>query len=701
MVLGLSVSAFASPVSPVDPEQAVIEDQNTDAVIKVDITTEGIQDALVANSGNTAGTGNVLFAEWRATRSGNPSVSLKEPALYDVAAGTSVSTLSVNKGQAEFTVKYPSTIGGQDLEKLENVELYVALHNESTGDVVDNLVFRRLGIDQPELYDADIGNDLVYEIYPFNEVFTEVKDEPVVVDGTERIIPGYIRGNELEFSKDLEITVADLPAGGLDITVVDEEGYALEDVQVDVFGVQTEGVPPFRYVLDRNGDYIPVDPVLGTHGTTDALGRLNITKADLDAYALTNGATVLGFAVNEGDGLYSNLTFSDVRADGKAEIKLVAREIPTYFNVEVQKLIVDETTAYEAAEGARVELVLNESPYEGATTLGAVVDSLVTDAHGKGRFKNPILENALTINLEKGMIVDTATGLLYRGNELSETELTRRNYLRVSLPGYETVEHQLTHAEIATGKALIQFEKPVKRQLVDRISGSNRYETAVSIAEEIYPNGLNGRVIIATGENYADALSANGLTNVYDAPILLTQTPRLTPVTKDYLKEQVDNGDLHTAIIIGQYGAVSGNVHQELVNLGVKTVRIGGSTRFETAAEIFNTLKHGNPQIGDFDEDPDRSHVLIANGMNYADSLIASLPSAQYGQPILLTTGAVELHPTTKALLDKEVKALDDYGNSRARVKKVTIVGGPGVVSNNVQQQLNDIILEKGFDPDR
>ena len=56
----------------------------------------------------------------------------------------------------------------------------------------------------------------------------------------------------------------------------------------------------------------------------------------------------------------------------------------------------------------------------------------------------------------------------------------------------------------------------------DRIAGDDRYETAMKVADKmVAKNGKLEYVIVATGTDYADALSATALASKRDAPILL------------------------------------------------------------------------------------------------------------------------------------------------------------------------------------
>lgn len=96
-----------------------------------------------------------------------------------------------------------------------------------------------------------------------------------------------------------------------------------------------------------------------------------------------------------------------------------------------------------------------------------------------------------------------------------------------------------------------------------RLSGSDRYKTAVEVAKS-YKTILNkdiDTVIIANGENYPDSLCAGPLASKKDAAILLTKANKLNKDTKEYIES---NKNIKKVIIIGGETSVSKNVETEI-----------------------------------------------------------------------------------------------------------------------------------------
>ena len=61
----------------------------------------------------------------------------------------------------------------------------------------------------------------------------------------------------------------------------------------------------------------------------------------------------------------------------------------------------------------------------------------------------------------------------------------------------------------------VKGTKKVRELKVDRISGKNRYETSAKISRDYATVG--GKILVASGENYADALSGSPLSGEIDA----------------------------------------------------------------------------------------------------------------------------------------------------------------------------------------
>ncbi|MGV7097815.1 N-acetylmuramoyl-L-alanine amidase [Bacillus subtilis] len=192
---------------------------------------------------------------------------------------------------------------------------------------------------------------------------------------------------------------------------------------------------------------------------------------------------------------------------------------------------------------------------------------------------------------------------------------------------------------------------------VTRLDGASRYEVAVNVSKQGWSSAST--VVVANGTAYADVLTAAPLAYKYNAPILLTESSKLTAPTKDRISQLKPS----KVIVIGGTISVSNNVVSDIKKLGISNVeRIGGRSRYEVAQNISKKLSSN-------------SKAVIANGTAYADSLAIGSYAARNGIPILLTTASSIPAPTKSAM------------NSKGTSSTI-VVGGEISVSKNVYSQL-------------
>lgn len=177
----------------------------------------------------------------------------------------------------------------------------------------------------------------------------------------------------------------------------------------------------------------------------------------------------------------------------------------------------------------------------------------------------------------------------------------------------------------------------VRVPVVNRIGGANRYEVAASMAATAYPGWVGvDDVIVTCGEDRANAdpLSAAGLAGVYDAPILLTESWRLNPTTKNTLTRMAAANPGLQVHVVGGPGSVPAAVLSAMTAIpGVAPVvdRIGGADRYEVTANIANRMvdELGSAAI---------PGVLIVCGSNtnaFYDALAAGPLAANQHMPML------------------------------------------------------------------
>lgn len=166
----------------------------------------------------------------------------------------------------------------------------------------------------------------------------------------------------------------------------------------------------------------------------------------------------------------------------------------------------------------------------------------------------------------------------------------------------------------------------------ERIFGDTRYDTQVKIYHYGATRNLwEGDPIIATGENFADALSISSYAAAKKSPIfLVNQNGAFTGTQASYLLS--DYKDAERIIIVGGEAVVPKSVSDWLSrSVGAKNVtRLFGDTRYTTCAEIADFC---------FDEGMSTETVGIATGQNYADALVAGPALAKKNGVLLIASG--------------------------------------------------------------
>ncbi|MDR3539367.1 MAG: cell wall-binding repeat-containing protein, partial [Desulfosporosinus sp.] len=198
-----------------------------------------------------------------------------------------------------------------------------------------------------------------------------------------------------------------------------------------------------------------------------------------------------------------------------------------------------------------------------------------------------------------------------------------------------------------------------------RLAGQDRYETAAEISKSGWKTPYYA--IIASGDNFADALCGAPLATKYNAPILLSSKDSLA----DQTKLQLSSLKVKQVFIIGGVGVISTNVEQEIKNMGIVVTRLAGNDRYATSLKVAQAM-------GKFNQ------AVIATGEDFPDALSIAPIAAMKGIPIILTPK------------DNLPAGLKDYLNKT--VQNTYVVGGVGVVSDTVLNQLPSPMRLSGVD---
>lgn len=185
---------------------------------------------------------------------------------------------------------------------------------------------------------------------------------------------------------------------------------------------------------------------------------------------------------------------------------------------------------------------------------------------------------------------------------------------------------------------------------VVRIGGVDRYDTAVRIAREI---GKPDLLLLATGWNFPDALTAGSAAGMYGGAVLLTDGKSLPKVVKDYLNERKDR-TIYT--VGGDASAAYPKAEEHLV----------GVDRYETAVLVASAFFAPSAVVG------------LANGQDFPDALAAGPFLSGLPGPLLLTPPGA-LPSTTADYLFSVGSAVDDL---------IVFGGPPSVAEKTVKAAL-------------
>ena len=197
----------------------------------------------------------------------------------------------------------------------------------------------------------------------------------------------------------------------------------------------------------------------------------------------------------------------------------------------------------------------------------------------------------------------------------------------------------------------------------DRISGPDRYATAVAISSE-YPAGV-GVVYVASGANFPDALSAAPAASLQGGPLLLTPQAELP----DLVRTEISRLRPARIVVVGGPTTVSNRVYDQLATIA-PVRRDAGLDRYETSRIIIRNAFGAGADT-----------AIVATGANFPDALSGSAAAGGLDIPVILVDGAASgLDSATRRLLA-------DLG-----VSSVTIVGGDTTVSAAVEGSLRSLL---------
>lgn len=326
----------------------------------------------------------------------------------------------------------------------------------------------------------------------------------------------------------------------------------------------------------------------------------------------------------------------DIKVDNSGNINLTSSLIDPYGTL-------TDSLSGEAISGANVTLYYADTDRNKASgkTPGTVVQLPAIESFKPNSNKNPQTTDK-----------SGAYGFMVYPN----TDY----YMMVSKDGYDTFKSPL----ISVGDELVKYSARLNPPVsgIKRVAGNTRVDTAIALAKSEFKKKVNN-VILATADNYPDALAGSVLAYQQKAPILLVGD---TQEDKDkifqYMKDNVDPSG--NVFILGGTGVIGEDVVQKIKSAGfANTIRLGGKDRYETAVKVADYLKvdQGTP-------------VILVSGANYPDALSVSSSAAINQYPILLVSN------NNQESVENVLKTI--------KPSKIYIIGEQGVISDNIKNNV-------------
>jgi putative cell wall-binding protein len=200
-----------------------------------------------------------------------------------------------------------------------------------------------------------------------------------------------------------------------------------------------------------------------------------------------------------------------------------------------------------------------------------------------------------------------------------------------------------------------------------RLQGSDRFATAVAVARQIATIGPISSVLVATGQNFPDALTAGAAAAAGAAPnttgvVLLTDDTTMPQATAAFLSDPATSAAAVFGVGDQGVGALA------TVRPTSTFTAVTGPTRFETAAAVARRFFPAKSTL---------TVVGLATGANWPDALSGGAFMGATRGPLLLADGSQT--PTAEAQYTQSIGA---------NIIRIVAFGGPAVLPDQALTQV-------------
>lgn len=211
-----------------------------------------------------------------------------------------------------------------------------------------------------------------------------------------------------------------------------------------------------------------------------------------------------------------------------------------------------------------------------------------------------------------------------------------------------------------------------RQRRVVRVAGADRYGTSVAVARHLaLVRGTPRGVLIATGENFPDALAGGVLSARKNMPVLLTRPGEIPSEVEAFIAEAAPA----EIAALGDGTVVSDEVvsRAAAASPGASILRLGGLTRYDTAAAVIRESLARGVSLERF---------VVCTGEAFPDALAATVLAARRNSAVLFVR-RFEVPAPTRSIVE----------DGRHQVLGWDVVGGIGAVSTGVSGAVGKLVL--------
>jgi rare lipoprotein A len=215
-----------------------------------------------------------------------------------------------------------------------------------------------------------------------------------------------------------------------------------------------------------------------------------------------------------------------------------------------QQLLTNGYLVRRIAGDSRYDTAREIALAAGPASTGEVVVALGHHPQPERAWPDAVASGALAASPDRLPTLLTAHDVLPEATERGLVQLDARKVLLIG--GTAAIEPQVEQRIRDLGYP------------VERIAGTSRYETSVSLAANALARNTTGdqTVVFATGANFPDALAAGALAASLGSPLVLVPAENLAGSVDRFLRRHVDRWD--GGVVIGGQGAASDWVVEQL-----------------------------------------------------------------------------------------------------------------------------------------